>query len=71
MPKGKSHKGLLKRVRVTARGRVKFKRSCGGHLNSHMSGQKLRQLRGKKLVAPGDIKRVAAMLHRSLTSHEG
>jgi large subunit ribosomal protein L35 len=71
MPKVKSHKGLLKRVKITARGRVKFKRSCSSHLNSHMSGNKIRQLRGTKLVAPGDIKRVAAMLHRPLTSHEG
>ena len=71
MPKVKSHKGLLKRVKITARGRVKFKRSCSSHLNSHMSGQKIRQLRAKNLVAPGDIKRVAAMLHRSLSSQEG
>ena len=71
MPKVKSHKGLLKRVKITARGRVKFKRSCGSHLNSHMTGQKIRQLRGKKLVSAGDIKRVAAMLHRSLSSQEG
>lgn len=62
MPKGKTHKGLQKRVKVTAGGKVKFRHSCGSHLNSHMSGNKIRQLRGKKLIQAGDVKRVAALL---------
>jgi len=62
MPKGKTHKGLQKRVKVTAGGKVKFRHSCGSHLNSHMSGNKIRQLRGKKLIQAGDVKRAAALL---------
>ena len=67
MPKPKPHKGLLKRVRITARGKVKVKRSCGSHLNSHMTGKQIRKLRCKKLIKSADIKRLSAMLHRSLS----
>ena len=67
MPKQKPHKGLLKRVKITARGKVKVKRSCSSHLNSHMSGKQIRKLRKKQLIKRPDIKRVSKMLHRSLT----
>jgi large subunit ribosomal protein L35 len=66
MPKQKPHKGLLKRIRVTASGKVKAQRAFSGHLNSHMTGKKLRQLRLKRLLKSGDIKRVSAMLCRRL-----
>lgn len=68
MSKMKSHKALLKRVRVTGRGKVKFKRAFTGHLRSHKSGDKLRQLRNKRLAKSGDIPRLAAMLHRPLVA---
>lgn len=66
MPKQKSHKGLLKRVKVTASGKVRFKKPFRGHLNSHMSGNKLRQLRGAAMIKRGDIARLGALLHRPL-----
>ena len=66
MPKVKRHKGLLKRVKITAGGRVKFKRSCSSHLNSHQTGKKMRQLRDKRLVKAADIKRATGMLHMAL-----
>lgn len=66
MPKNKTHKGLLKRVKITAKGKVKYKRSCGSHLNSHMSGGKIRQLRGKRLVKAADLGRAASMLNLRL-----
>jgi large subunit ribosomal protein L35 len=34
MPKQKTHKGLSKRVKVTATGKIKHKRSGAGHLMS-------------------------------------
>ena len=34
MPKQKTHKGLSKRVKVTASGKIKHKRSGAGHLMS-------------------------------------
>jgi large subunit ribosomal protein L35 len=67
MPKLKSHKALLKRVKVTARGKIKFKRANTGHLRSHKSGNKLRQLRRKSVASSGDIGRLERMLHRPLT----
>ncbi len=68
MPKLKSHKGLLKRVKVTARGKVKFHRCGKGHLNSHMTGSKLRQLRSTGVAKSADIGRLERMLHRTLTA---
>ena len=66
MPKLKPHKGLLKRVRITGRGKVKYNRSGKGHLLSHKSGDKRRDLRGTSLVKRGDVGRLEAMLHRPL-----
>ncbi len=66
MPKLKSHKGLLKRVKITAKGKVKWKKPFKGHLMSCKSGDKLRQLRGTALAKSGDIRRLEKMLHRPL-----
>ncbi|MEX0652788.1 MAG: 50S ribosomal protein L35 [Phycisphaeraceae bacterium] len=70
MPKMKSHKGLLKRIKITARGKVKFSRVGSGHLLSHKSGDKRRTLRQRSVAARGDIKRLERMLHRPLTPRE-
>ncbi|GAB4110766.1 MAG: hypothetical protein Kow00105_19520 [Phycisphaeraceae bacterium] len=67
MPKLKSHKGLLKRAKITARGKVKFRKSGTSHLNSGSSGNEKRHKRKKFLAKRGDIKRLEAMLHRPLT----
>ncbi|MGD2109846.1 MAG: 50S ribosomal protein L35 [Phycisphaerae bacterium] len=45
MPKMKSHKGTKKRVRVTAKGKVRHKRANAGHLMSGKSGSRRRGLR--------------------------
>ncbi len=68
MPKLKTHKGLLKRVKITGRGKVKYKKPGKQHLNSHMSGQKLRKLRRDGIAKAGDIQRLERMLHRPLTA---
>ncbi len=44
MPKQKTHKGLKKRVKVTASGKVKYKRACGGHLMSGKSAKRRRRI---------------------------
>jgi len=66
MPKMKSHKGLLKRVRITGKGKVKFKRAFAGHLMSHKTGRKCQQLRRPDYASSGDIGRLERMLHRPL-----
>ncbi|HKQ50573.1 MAG TPA: 50S ribosomal protein L35 [Phycisphaerae bacterium] len=47
MPKMKRHKGLAKRVRVTANGKVKYKQGNAGHLMSGKSGNRKQKLRGR------------------------
>ena len=60
--KHKPHKGLKKRVRVTARGKVKVRRPGSGHLLSHKSGRRLRKLRRPLTVASCEASRARKML---------
>jgi large subunit ribosomal protein L35 len=46
MPKQKTHKGLSKRVKVTASGKVKHKHSFSGHLMSSKSAKRRRHVSG-------------------------
>ncbi|MHC4122223.1 MAG: 50S ribosomal protein L35 [Planctomycetota bacterium] len=55
MPKQKTHKGLQKRVKVTASGRVKHKRAFGGHL---MSGKNAK--RRRRVSSPGMMNKTMA-----------
>ena len=45
MPKMKTHKGVKKRVRISANGRVKHRHANTGHLMSGKSGNRCRGLR--------------------------
>ncbi|MCK6455352.1 MAG: 50S ribosomal protein L35 [Phycisphaerae bacterium] len=57
MPKMKTHKGLKKRFRVSARGKVKHRRAFTGHLMSAKSGRRRRRLRRDGiLIAPWGAK---------------
>ncbi len=71
MPKMKSHKGLLKRVRITGKGKVKFKKAFSGHLMSHKTGRKCQKLRRPGIATAGDIGRLERMLHRPLLPANG
>ena len=44
MPKMKTHKGIKKRIRVSSNGKIKRKRSFGGHLLSGRSPKRRRLL---------------------------
>lgn len=44
MPKQKTHKGLSKRVKVTANGKVKHKKAGRGHLMSTKNAKRRRRL---------------------------
>ena len=50
MPKQKTHKGLSKRVKVTASGKVKHKRACGGHLMSSKNAKRRRRIGSPALI---------------------
>ncbi len=51
MPKMKTHKGLKKRIRISARGKVKVKKPGSGHLMSHKSGRRCRHLRSALVLS--------------------
>ncbi len=46
MPKQKGHKGLAKRIKITASGKLKRKRSCGSHLMSGKNAKRRRRIGG-------------------------
>lgn len=50
MPKQKTHKGLAKRVRITASGKLKRKRSGGGHLMSGKNAKRRRRIAGSVIL---------------------
>jgi len=64
MPKMKTHKGLAKRVKITATGKVRFKKANSGHLMSGKSGRRCRSLRKPAMLAATGLKRrIKEMLH--------
>ncbi|MEM9416552.1 MAG: 50S ribosomal protein L35 [Planctomycetota bacterium] len=50
MPKLKTHKGIAKRIKVTANGKLKAGKRGRRHRNSHMSGDTMRSLNQKQLI---------------------
>lgn len=54
--KRKNHKGLKKRIRVSANGKIKFKHPNSGHLMSGKSGRRRTKLR-KPAILKGEVKR--------------
>lgn len=51
--KMKVHKGVKKRFKVSATGKVSHKRCGSSHLNSHKSGSQIRKLRKKSYIKIG------------------
>ncbi len=68
MPKNKSHKGLLKRVRITKSGKIKFQRAFGRHLRSHKSGQTIRSYRLPTYASDADAGRLRELLQLKVRS---
>ena len=62
MPKMKPHKGLKKRIKVTASGKLKHKRSNAGHLMSGKSGNRCRKLRKCSILKDALGKRMRAAM---------
>ncbi len=50
MPKLKTHKGMKKRFKVSANGKVQHKRCGSSHLMSHKSGKRVRRMRKKSTL---------------------
>jgi large subunit ribosomal protein L35 len=68
MPKLKTHKGIKKRFKVSATGKVSHKRCGSSHLMSHKNGKKIRRLRKKSTL---EISAEAHRLRRAVHKHEG
>ena len=62
MPKQKTHKGMKKRVRITASGKFKFRQVGRGHLLSHKSGNRKRKLRRPGVLAKAESKKTTRLV---------
>ncbi len=60
MPKQKTHKGIRKRFKVTATGKVKHKKAFRGHKLGKKGGKRNRQARADRML---EGKQVAMILH--------
>lgn len=66
MTKQKTHKGLAKRFKLTATGKVKNRTPGRGHLLSHKSGKRKRQLRSDTVLTKWETKMVLEGLRPSM-----
>lgn len=62
MPKIKTHKGLKKRVKVTASGKIVRKKANKGHLMSSKSGKRRRKLGRSTTISKADTKNTLRLL---------
>jgi large subunit ribosomal protein L35 len=62
MPKQKTRKGIVKRFKLTATGKVKRRRAFGRHLMTDKTSKRKRSLRHGALVSRADAKRVRTMM---------
>ncbi len=62
MPKIKTHRGLAKRVKITAKGKIKRGKAFHSHLLSSKSPKEKRRLSKVDTVHQNDIKRIKALL---------
>ena len=58
MPKQKTHKGVKKRFRVTATGKVKHRRAGTSHLQVRLTSKRKRNLRGTGVLAEVETPRI-------------
>jgi large subunit ribosomal protein L35 len=70
MPKNKSHKGLLKRIKITKSGKIRFRAPNSRHLKSNKTGTEVQSYRRARYARSGDLKALSKMLFRPLRSEE-
>lgn len=66
MPKQKTHKGMKKRFKVTASGKIKHRKAFRGHKLSHKGAKRVRQLRQDGVIVGKDAKNIREGLRPSL-----
>jgi large subunit ribosomal protein L35 len=62
MPKLKTHKGISKRIKLSATGKLMHRRAYRGHLLAHKSASTKREYVKEFQVASGDLANVKLML---------
>ena len=62
MPKQKTHKGVKKRFRLTATGKVKHRQAGTSHLAARMAHKRKRKLRGTKVLSKEFTKQITEVL---------
>jgi len=70
MPKNKTHKALLKRIRISKTGKVNHNKAGCKHLRSSKSPSRLRRLRGGSLMSTPDAKRISSLLFMRLRGRD-
>ncbi|MDX2147451.1 MAG: bL35 family ribosomal protein [Planctomycetota bacterium] len=70
MSKNKSHKGLLKRIRITKTGLVRHRTAGHKHLRSGKGGKRLRQMRKDPYMSNPEAKRLQRLLFRRLRGRD-
>ncbi len=70
MPKNKSHRGLLKRIKLTKSGKVRFKAPNSRHLKSNKTGVAVQSFRKSRYARTGDLRYLKKLLSRGLRSEE-
>jgi len=68
--KNKSHKGLLKRIRVSKTGKVRHRTTGRKHLRSGKGGKRLRQMRKDPFMSNPEAKRIEKLLFRRLRGRD-
>lgn len=66
MPKQKTHKGLKKRFKITAKGKAKHRSAGRGHILGKMSGKAKRQQRQDGVIVGKDADNIAEALRPCL-----
>ena len=62
MPKIKTHRGLAKRVKITASGKIKRGKAFHSHLLSSKTPKMKRRLTKADTIHPADAKRLKSLL---------
>jgi large subunit ribosomal protein L35 len=62
MPKMKTHKGVRRRVKLTASGKVRYKKSFASHLMSGKGGKRSRKSRRPSFLSGSVAKKVREAL---------
>jgi len=62
MPKQKTHKGLSKRVKITATGKISRRRCGGGHLMSGKNAKRRRRIRSSAITTGTAAKAIRIQL---------